>query len=519
MKETPAFEELILPGESQGKLRRVPQLLRSDDTRVVVVRGTRGSDRLAALDAVARDLGRGVVRVEGLGRNDAPEASAVMPDGLGPFCVLTRMMPVLEIDLSPGESHPLPPIPGYDGPVGVALSPTGGLTGEALDAAVTLSLGTLSADERRRHWLAVFEDREVDDLDAIVDGFQLPGRYLRRAGTAAVRRAMLDGRDTITVDDVRRASRSLGRQLLDTLAERLEVDGTWNRLIVDSTVEEKLYDLERRCHHRERLLDHLGSAFGDHTTKGVRALFTGPSGTGKTLAARILASELGMDLYRVDLAAVINKYVGETEKNLHRVLSTAEELDVVLLLDEGDALLGRRTEVTTANDRYANVETDYLLQRLEHYSGIVLVTSNLADNIDPAFQRRMDRVIDFTPPSADERLAIWSIHLPAEHAVTEATLREVAAQCALNGGQIRNAALQATLLALDDQQTESARTEAAVDGEHIHGASENVAVRDEHLMAAVRDEYRKDGAVFPLSVDGGSSSSSGAQQFVEGMAS
>lgn len=515
----PAFNELILPEASREQLRRLPRLLRADGTRVAVVRGSHGSDRLAALDAVARNLGRGVVRVEGFGTKGTPNESDTVPNGLGPFCVLARMMPVMEIDLAPGESHPFPSIPGYDGPVGVALSPTGGLTGNALDAAVTLSLGRLSADERRRHWRDAFEEANVADLDAIVDGFQLPGRYLRRAGAAAVRHAALDGRETVTVPDVRRATRSLGRQLLDTLAERLETNGTWDHLIVDSTVEKKLHDLERRCLHRERLLNHLGPAFGSRTTKGVRALFTGPSGTGKTLAARILAAELGMDLYRVDLASVINKYVGETEKNLHRVLSTAEELDVVLLLDEGDALLGKRTDVSTANDRYANVETNYLLQRLENYAGIVLVTSNLADNIDPAFQRRMDRVVDFSPPSADERLAIWSIHLPCDHTVHEPTLRRVARECALNGGQIRNAALQATLLALDDARGCGPPADAAVDGEHPGCGSEEVVVRDEHVIAAVREEYQKDGTVCPLTVEEDEAPTSGAQQFVEGMTS
>jgi len=517
LDRAPSFDDLILPDEAGEQLRRVPGLLRTGDTRIVVVRGARGSDRRAALDAVARDLGRGVVRMEGGVQNDVPDATTAVPNGLGPFCVLARMMPVLELDLTPGESRSLPPIPGYDGPIGVALSTTGGLTGDALDASVTLSLGSLSAEERRRHWQSVFDEAEVNDLGAIVDGFQLPGRYLRRAGTAAVRRAALDGRDTVTVADVRHATRSLGRQLLDTLAERLDVDGSWEHLVVEPRTKEKLRDLERRCHHRERLLDHLGPAFGSHTTKGVRALFTGPSGTGKTLAARILAAELGMDLYRVDLAAVINKYIGETEKNLHRVLSTAEELDVILLLDEGDALLGRRTEVSTANDRYANVETDYLLQRLEHYSGILLVTSNLADNIDPAFQRRMDRVVDFSPPSADERLAIWTLHLPDDHGLPNTLLRRIATQCDLNGGQIRNAALKATLLALDDasQRNESAGSPLPTNG---RGAPEDVTINDGHLIAAVEAEYRKNGAVCPLTTEAPDSDRGRAQHFVEGMA-
>ncbi|HSN74981.1 MAG TPA: ATP-binding protein, partial [Anaerolineae bacterium] len=215
-------------------------------------------------------------------------------------------------------------------------------------------------------------------------------------------------------------------------------------------------------------------------------LFSGASGTGKTLAARILAAELGMDLYRVDLASVINKYIGETEKNLHRVLARAEELDIILLLDEGDSLLGQRTDVKSSNDRYANLETNYLLQRLENYQGIVLITTNAAQNIDTAFQRRMDVVVDFVPPQADERWAIWQLHLPASHAVQPDFLDRVAAQCVLTGGQIRNAALLSTLLAVGDG---------------------SAVVRDHHVLDGVRSEYRKAGAVYPL--DGSNGAANG----------
>jgi SpoVK/Ycf46/Vps4 family AAA+-type ATPase len=188
-----------------------------------------------------------------------------------------------------------------------------------------------------------------------------------------------------------------------------------------------------------------------------------------------------MDLYRVDLASVINKYIGETEKNLHRVLARAEELDIILLLDEGDSLLGQRTDVKSSNDRYANLETNYLLQRLENYQGIVLITTNAAQNIDTAFQRRMDVVVDFVPPQADERWAIWQLHMPDDCAVRADFLARVAAQCALTGGQIRNAALLSTLLAVSD------------------GSGR---VRNRHLDAAVRAEYRKAGAVCPLEENG-----------------
>jgi SpoVK/Ycf46/Vps4 family AAA+-type ATPase len=209
---------------------------------------------------------------------------------------------------------------------------------------------------------------------------------------------------------------------------------------------------------------------------GVRALFSGPSGTGKTLAARLLAAVLQKDLYRLDLSAVVNKYIGETEKNLNQVFARAEELDVILLLDEGDALLTQRTDVQTANDRYANLETNYLLQRIESFSGILIVTTNAGERIDSAFQRRMDVVIDFRPPDAAERWAIWQLHLPPTHVVPQPLLEEVAHRCLLSGGQIRNAVLHATLLALDDGGIVTAG----------------------HVEAALQREYRKAGAVCPL---------------------
>jgi SpoVK/Ycf46/Vps4 family AAA+-type ATPase len=239
---------------------------------------------------------------------------------------------------------------------------------------------------------------------------------------------------------------------------------------------EELHALEHRCHHRERLQATLAAATDNQPNCGVRALFSGPSGTGKTLAARVLASVLQMDLYRLDLSSVVNKFIGETEKNLSRVFSRAEELDVILLLDEGDALLTQRTTVQTSNDRYANLETNYLLQRLESFEGILIVTTNAGERIDSAFRRRMDVVVEFRPADASERWLIWQLQLPSTHAVDGAFLGELSGRCALSGGQVRNAALHACLLALDDGGVVTAR----------------------HLEAAVQREYRKAGAVCPL---------------------
>src|SRR5229473_1281588 len=187
-------------------------------------------------------------------------------------------------------------------------------------------------------------------------------------------------------------------------------------------------------------------------------------------------SALDLLASRVDLSTVVNKYIGETEKNLDRALSCAEELDVMLLFDEGDALLGQRTSVNSSNDRYANLETNFLLQRIEAYQGILLITTNLADQIDSAFQRRIDAVVDFRLPQAQERLAIFAMHLPPGHEVGAALLDDIAYRCALSGGQIRNAVLHASLVAFEERR----------------------ALEDRHLEAAVQREYRKAGAVCPL---------------------
>ena len=460
--------DLILPPDLTRQLSALPPLLERGQVRAVVVRGARGSQRLEVAGAAFRAPGRSLLVVEG-----AP-AGHLAP--LGPICTMTRSVPVLTFDLAPGETATLPDLPGYDGPIGVLMSLEGGLRGAAVETAVTLTLPLPTAAERRLMWHRALRGHPCPDLEAIAARFHLPGDYIRQAGSLAANRAALDGREAVTLHDVAEACRMLNRQMLDTLATRLEPSGTWEQLVVSEAAMTRLQELEGRCRHREELLDHVSPVIGRSGNRGVRALFGGPSGTGKTMAARTLAAVLGMDIYRVDLAAVVNKYIGETEKNLHQVLSRAEELDVILLLDEGDALLARRSEVKSSNDRYANLETNYLLQRLEHYQGIVLVTTNAAELIDPAFRRRMDVVINFLPPQAAERARIWRLHLPPGHGVDPAYVDEVAARCGMTGGQIRNAAVLATLLALESGGPVTRR----------------------HLDEAIRGEYRKAGAVSPL---------------------
>jgi AAA+ superfamily predicted ATPase len=472
----PEMSELICPLDFMKRLRQVPALMKEDKTQAIVLRGQQGSELLQFMGAIACEMNRGIVTVDG-----SKSVTDQHWELLGPFCSLTHSIPVISFDLGPGETVDVPLLNSYKGPVGIIMGFEGGLRGQIVENAVTLTLPPLDSANRMLYWKKALAGYPVENLTDICEKFHMPGRYINQAASMAVAYATLDRSEKVTNNHVREAFRTLNRQMLDTLATRLEVKGSWNQLAVSETIASKLKELERRCHHRERLLEHLGPGFGSDCNRGVRALFTGPSGTGKTLAAKILAAELGMDLYRVDLAAVVNKYIGETEKNLHHVFSRAEELDVILLLDEGDALLGNRTNVKSANDRYANLETNYLLQKLETYQGIVLITTNAEGNIDMAFKRRMDVVVSFVAPHIRERWHIWQLHLPEDHTIDYPFLEEIALRCTMTGGQIRNAAFHATMLALDEG---------------------NVALTCSHLKEAIHSEYRKAGATCPLNDNG-----------------
>jgi len=466
LEELEALENLIAPAPLSMRLHEVGSLLARRASSCVVLRGMSGTDRMAIAGAIARSRSCGLLHVT---RGMSIERLKLV----GPLATLLHAVPVFEPDLGPTDSFVVPELAGYAGPRVILLGRDGGLAPGA--SVLTVEVPADAPTERRRIWERELGDRAGRALAEIADRFAFSGGYIRQCARLACARAELEHRATVSLDDVREGARAVNRQQLDALAQRLDADGAWGELIVAPATERELHDLERRCRHRERLPEAVGEGFPGGLNRGVRALFEGPSGTGKTLAARILASALGLDLYRVDLAAVVNKYIGETEKNLSRVLSRAEDLDVILLLDEGDALLGRRTDVRTSNDRYANLETNYLLQRLETYQGIVVVTTNLGGQVDPAFRRRMDAVVKFPVPDAEARWLLWRLHLPPGHAIDEETLESIASRHQLSGGQIRNAAVYANLLALED-----------------HGP-----VGVEALVAGIQVEYRKAGLAFP----------------------
>jgi hypothetical protein len=262
--------------------------------------------------------------------------------------------------------------------------------------------------------------------------------------------------------------RSQARPALEDLADRIEPAADWAELVLPEPQRVTLGQLAAHVRRRLTVNEHWGFAAKSSRGLGITALFSGPSGTGKTMAAEVLANELRLDLYRIDLSSVVSKYIGETEKNLRRVFEAAEGSGAILLFDEADALFGKRTEVKDSHDRYANIEVSYLLQRMEAYRGLAILTTNLEGALDQAFMRRIRFVVRFPFPNRDQRREIWRRIFPA------ATPRdgldvEKLARLDVTGGSIYNIGLNAAFLAADESEP----------------------VRMVHLAEAARGEYGK----------------------------
>ncbi|SDP49990.1 ATPase family associated with various cellular activities (AAA) [Nakamurella panacisegetis] len=269
---------------------------------------------------------------------------------------------------------------------------------------------------------------------------------------------------------LRRGAMAQNAAGLERLARRIEPAVGWPDLVLPPATIGQLQEVSIRARNRDRVLAHWRMRPGGGRGRGVLALFAGDSGTGKTMAAEVIAADLGLDLYTVNLATVVDKYVGETEKNLERIFAEAGGVNAVLLFDEADAVFGKRSEVRDAHDRYANIESAYLLQRMESFDGLAILSTNLRSNIDEAFTRRLDSVIDFPAPDEAARAALWHRCLaPPLPCAPDLDLDFCARSFSLSGGNIRSAAITAAYLAA--------------------GAGRPVQMSD--LVSAIAQEYRK----------------------------
>jgi ATP-dependent 26S proteasome regulatory subunit len=278
------------------------------------------------------------------------------------------------------------------------------------------------------------------EWERLTGGAPLGGHRIEAEQLALVEQVLRAGET-----DVDAAVRRLVHGMFDGLAVRTVPNRTWEDLVLAQPQLDQLHDLVARYRLRSQVLQDWG--MGDGRAEGLVAMFCGVSGTGKTLAAEIVAGDLGLDLYRIDLSSITSKWVGETEKNLERAFAAGSAGNVVLFFDEADSLFGQRSATESSHDRYANLEVSYLLQRLERYDGLVILASNLVGNIDPAFRRRLHVLVDFPKPDQDERLRIWERCIPPSVPTKDVDLAELARRFELPGGNIRSAALTAGFLA------------------------------------------------------------------------
>jgi len=280
-------------------------------------------------------------------------------------------------------------------------------------------------------------------LDDISEQFRLSARVIASTGYLLGSRA-----EPLEADALWDACRALARPRLEDLAQRIVPCATWDDLVLPEQQKRLLRQLAAQVRFRMKVYETWGFADKGRRGLGVSALFTGASGTGKTMAAEALARDLRLDLYRIDLSSVVSKYIGETEKNLKQVFDGAEEGGALLLFDEADALFGKRSEVRDSHDRYANIEVGYLLQRIEAYQGLAILTTNLKSSMDTAFQRRLRFTVTFPFPDAPLREAIWKSVFPAATPTSGLDPKKLA-QLNMTGGNIRNIALNAAFLAAE----------------------------------------------------------------------
>jgi len=327
-------------------------------------------------------------------------------------------------------------------------------------------------EERSEIWSALLQGPAGEEskllIDALASKFRFtPGQIRTAVHSASVR---AHGGRIVGVEELHRSCRETSNQRLLLLTRKLAPNYTWDDLVVPDDLHRQLREICSSVRQRRTVYSQWGFEDKFSVGNGLNILFAGPSGTGKTMSAEIIAGDLELDAYKIDLSCVVSKYVGETERNLARIFDEAETSNSILFFDEADALFGKRSEVKDAHDRYANIEINYLLQKLDEYAGIVILATNFKGNMDAAFTRRLTHVVDFPAPDVDLRLLLWKGMFPSDVPMAEdIDFDFLARQFVLSGGHIKNIALNSAFMAAQD----------------------GGPVRMEHLIRATKREYDK----------------------------
>jgi ATPase family associated with various cellular activities (AAA)/Winged helix domain, variant len=457
------LEDWFADAQVQRALRALKQRL----TRAVVV--SADTEDLAADRAAALCLRAGVEAV-GFGWSaSAPAAGACLARA---HALARGVVPVFRV-ADGGVPPPLTDTARHPGVVILAARRGASLALGELPV-IHLAVEALSASARIRMWRSTLPELAAEAPTLALRYPVDPATAERTARDARSLAALAD--TAVDLDQVAESVRARAHAHLTPGLNVVRPTARWDQLVLPPDRKAQLAEALHRLEHQAIVLDRWRFLEGRSGARGVRMLLCGPPGTGKSLSAEVLANTLGVDLLVVDIARLVSKWIGETEKHLAAVFDAAERSQSVLLFDEADALFGRRTEVSDAHDRYANLETAYLLSRLERFEGLAMLSTNLKQNIDPAFLRRLEFVVEFDLPGTAERAAMWRCHLPPQAPLAaDVDLQQLAAVYPITGGLIRNASVAAAY-------------RAAVAGTPITPA---------HLIAAIAREYEKAGKAFP----------------------
>ncbi len=441
-----ALEELVI--DRRVITDALAALARTSGHARICVRGRAGSGRRTLLASLAAEVERpiGVIDVVALAHRDRVTAlraslrrvqlAGLLPCVLGLEQVIHGEHDAREALGDVLRAHP--------GPLAVVLPP--GEEPPLEPGHVAIEVPVLAETVRAELWQSALAEAGLVDADASV----LAARY--RVGPGVIYRAIAAARErgegASTIESFIRQTRDTR---LGAHARRVDRLAAWDQLVLPTDIRDSLRELIARVRHRRTVFETWGMDRHVATSRGLTALFSGPPGTGKTLVAGVIARELGLDLYQVELSKLMSKWIGETERNLATIFDAAEDGQVVLLFDEADSLFAKRTEVRSSNDRYANLEVNYLLQRLDSFEGIAILTTNASTAIDPAFKRRMSFRLSFPFPDEETRVELWRAHLPPSLPLDgELALDKLAHKYQLSGGYIRNACLRAAFLAAQD---------------------------------------------------------------------
>ncbi|MFZ2498196.1 AAA family ATPase [Methanosarcina sp.] len=491
-----SFEALILPEDLKNRLKdsvnwhilnRVPLKL--------LFKGPYGSGKKISAEAACRENGTDMLIVDSkiLLKNRSPEiASLVLREAL----LQGSALYFEEFDALLAENEAKPYLKNLlyklkTHPNCVFLAGAGfsekkeGLKEDLMDGLINYGFLPFSFPNptyplRKKLWeiclegnYSLAEDMDFNEgLKGLASTFRFTGGQIKDAINIAGEIAKAENPEfpILSAETLYKGCKARSNQRLGTLALKISPQYHWEDIVLLGDTLEQLKEVRSFIKHREKVYSDWGFEKKLSYGKGLNVLFSGPSGTGKTMAAEILANEVKLDLYKIDLSSVVSKYIGETEKNLKKIFEEAETSNCILFFDEADAIFGKRSEVKDAHDRYANIETAYLLQKMEEHEGTVILASNFRKNIDESFERRLNIIIEFPFPDENRRLKIWRTVFPREATICDDVDYDILArEVKLSGGHIKNIALAAAFYAAEDEG----------------------AIRMTHIIQAGRREYHK----------------------------